>query len=415
MGSASISGSASVRVVLHRHRGGAVVEDDELAAVGGLEGSGREDLARGPERDLPAVEAEHAVPRPGLVGVVGRHEQRAPLRPQRVEEGLDPRGARRVDARQGLVEQQDAGVLHERAGDQHALALAARQRAEALALPLREPDPSERGARRGAIGPREAPEPARAPVGPHQRDVEGRDGEVEARALRLRHIRRAAGELDGAPALGQLAQQRAEQRALAAAVGAEHRDDLTGADGEADLRQRVGAGAIAAGEPLDAHERAAHARPRVTRATTAKTAPPSTAIAGPGARFNALAAHSATTPSAAASAPVPSWSERRSGASSRTVAAGTTRTTETSSAPTAASATITAAATATSSARSGPATATPSALAPSGSKARASQARRNAPCATSTTAAVAAVRSTSRSLSPISVPNNRRSTPAPER
>ena len=60
------------------------------------------------------------------------------------------------------------------------------------------------------------------------------------------------------------------------------------------------------------------------------------------------------------------------------MAAGTTSTTETSSAPTAASATITAPATAASNSRSGPLTARPRARTPSGSKARASHARRSA-------------------------------------
>ena len=46
----------------------------------------------------------------------------------------------------------------------------------------------------------------------------------------------------------QLAQQRAEQRALAAAVGPEHRDDLAAARLEGDVGERVDARPVAAGE-----------------------------------------------------------------------------------------------------------------------------------------------------------------------
>src|SRR4051794_1146412 len=407
-------------VVLDGDRGGPVGEHDELAAIGGLQDLRAQALGRA-ERDLAPVQAEDPLPRASLADVVGRDQQRPPLPPQLLEQGLDTRGAGRVDARQRLVEQHHRRVLDQRPGDQHALALAAGELAEALARPVVEADARERREARPAV---EAAIERRAAVGAHQRDVERGNREVEPRPLGLGHVGGRAGELGRAAAVRQLPEQRAEERALAATVGAEDRDDLAGLGGEAHCADRVGAPAGAAGEPLGADERG-HARllrgaevrrwPWVVIAGAAKTAPATIAIAGPAETLTASASHSATRPSTAASAPVPSWSSRRSRATSRTVAAGTTRTTETSSAPTAASATITAAATATSSARSGPATATPSALAPSGSKARASQARRNAPCATSTTAAVAAVRSTSRSLSPISVPNNRRSTPAPER
>ena len=71
-----------------------------------------------------------------------------PSRRELGDERLEPRGARRVEAGEGLVEEQHAGVLHERAGDEHALALAAGERAE------RAPRPGRRGR------PRRAP-PAR--------------------------------------------------------------------------------------------------------------------------------------------------------------------------------------------------------------------------------------------------------------
>jgi hypothetical protein len=44
------------------------------------------------------VQAQDALPGAGLADVVGRHEQRPPLPSQLLEQRLDPRGARRVDA-----------------------------------------------------------------------------------------------------------------------------------------------------------------------------------------------------------------------------------------------------------------------------------------------------------------------------
>ena len=93
------------------------------------------------------MQAQHAVEAARLLDVVGGDQQRAALVAQLAQHGLDPRGARRVDARQRLVEQQHARVLDERAGDQHALALAAGERPEAGAGVLGEPDALERRAR----------------------------------------------------------------------------------------------------------------------------------------------------------------------------------------------------------------------------------------------------------------------------
>ena len=87
----------------------------------------------GAERDLPAVQAEHAVEAARLVDVVRRDQHAAALGGEPVDQRREHLGAGRVDARERLVEQHEAGVLHERAGDQHALALAARELAEGAA------------------------------------------------------------------------------------------------------------------------------------------------------------------------------------------------------------------------------------------------------------------------------------------
>ena len=64
-------------------------------------------------------------------------------------------------------------------------------------------------------------------AGAHQRDVERADGEVQPGALGLGH-HRAALRLDLAGQRRQLAEQHAEERRLAAAVGPEDRDALPG-------------------------------------------------------------------------------------------------------------------------------------------------------------------------------------------
>src|SRR4051794_41231073 len=104
---------------------------------------------------------------------MARDEQGAALRGQLVEQGGDALGARGIDAREWLVEQQDAGVLDERARHEHALALPARQLTEARALlgPL-ESDALERRGGMRAVGPARWQPPASAGEGAHERDVE---------------------------------------------------------------------------------------------------------------------------------------------------------------------------------------------------------------------------------------------------
>ena len=107
----------------------AAVDGHDRAAVGRLEHRPGEHVRR-PERDLAAVQAEHAVEAARLVDVVRRDQHAPPLAGEPVDERREHVGAGRVDARERLVEQHEARVLHERARDQHALALAARELAE---------------------------------------------------------------------------------------------------------------------------------------------------------------------------------------------------------------------------------------------------------------------------------------------
>src|SRR5262245_43205417 len=116
-----------------------------------------------------------------------------------------------------------------------------------------------------------------------------------------------------AAAVRELAEQRAEERRLAAAVGAEHAGDLARPDGEVDAAEHVLPANVAAAQVARGHERGgealAHASAaslRVATATAPYTSAPITASAGPGPTLSASATHTATTPSTAASAIVPS-------------------------------------------------------------------------------------------------------------
>src|SRR5215211_2857917 len=105
---------------------------DDRAAVGGFEDIESERLLGRSRRDLAAVEAEDAVGAARLLEVVGSDHQRPPLAGQLADQGFEALGAGPVEAGEGLVEEEDPGLLNEAAGDQDALALAARELAEGL-------------------------------------------------------------------------------------------------------------------------------------------------------------------------------------------------------------------------------------------------------------------------------------------
>ena len=119
-----------------------------------------------------------------------------------------------------------------------------------------EPDARERRVRPRPVLARHAPVPRRPPVGAHQRDVVRADREVQPRALGLRHVRRPPGQRHLAGPVRQLAQQRPEQRRLAAAVGPQHRGDLPRRDREVHAAEHVDAAHVPAAEVAGGDERA---------------------------------------------------------------------------------------------------------------------------------------------------------------
>ena len=91
-----------------------------------------------------------------------------------------------VDGGQRLVEQDHAGVLQQQPGEQRALHLAARQRADGRVLEARQADGRERLLDGVAVPPADAAEHAAAPPQPHGDEVVDvdREGAVDLGGLR---------------------------------------------------------------------------------------------------------------------------------------------------------------------------------------------------------------------------------------
>ena len=216
---------------------------------------------------------------------MGGDQYRSPLVAQLAEDLEDPLARGAIDAAQRLVEQQHAGVLYERPGDQDALALAAGERAEPAAALGRQPDALERVGGGSPLHGAEPPVPGQRRVGPHQDDVECAYREVEPGALGLRHVGGGPAEPDLPAAVGSLPEQGAEQGRLTAAVGAEHGDRPTRFDGEVEAGDDGRPGRVTGLQAACLDERpGAHWAPLTAIPTSAiaKTAPESTAIAAPG-------------------------------------------------------------------------------------------------------------------------------------
>src|SRR5207248_10276507 len=111
---------------------------------------------------------------------------------------LEQVGARLVDARERLVEEEDGGVLDEGPRDEDALPLAARELAELLLRQVAQADALERVEPERPLAPAERPPPRHARERPHQRHVERRHRVVEPRSLRLGHEAETWGSANGA-------------------------------------------------------------------------------------------------------------------------------------------------------------------------------------------------------------------------
>src|SRR4051812_46422648 len=214
-----------------------VREGDDRSPIGALEHLAGQRRGGRAEGDLPAVEAQHEVPRLRLLDVVGGDEQPAALDAELAQQPLEQRRARAVEPAEGLVEQQHGRVLDERAGDEDALALAAREVAERRARQVAQPDALQRTPGGAAVVASGAPPPRQPRDRAHERDVERADREVQARALRLGDDRAALWSEKGPRERGEVARECPQQRRLAATVGPEHGDALAPAQGERDVAQ----------------------------------------------------------------------------------------------------------------------------------------------------------------------------------
>jgi hypothetical protein len=221
----------------------------------------RDDLGHGPLADDAAAVHDREAVREGLglVEVVrGQHDRGAP----RAERGDQLPGAGpglRVQARGGLVEEQQLGIARDRAGEVQAPHLAAGERRDAGAGAALEVDLREHlgdGARRGE---------GRAP---HREGLGG--GEIGGEAAGLQHEPLAGAHCAPVPvgvqpehahgAAGGAGEplEHLEGRGLAGAVGAEQSEQLPAPDLEidrVDREVRVLPAAIAAGEGLGADDR----------------------------------------------------------------------------------------------------------------------------------------------------------------
>ena len=143
--------------------------------------------------------------------------------------------ADRVEAGERLVEHEQLGAVHERRAELHALLVAERQRLDAIAGTVGDPEPLEPA--RGGLGRR----------GPRQPVQRGEVGELvvhahlRVEAALLRHVAEAGArlEIDGLPAPADLAAVGLEhpeddphRRGLAGPVRPHEAEELSGLDAE---------------------------------------------------------------------------------------------------------------------------------------------------------------------------------------
>ena len=93
-----------------------------------------------------------------------------------------------VDPSEGLVEQDDAGILREGAGEEDALALAAGEFADLALAVFGHADAVERGGDGGVVGRAGHAQPVHVAVATHHHHVLDEDGEIPVDLLALRHV-----------------------------------------------------------------------------------------------------------------------------------------------------------------------------------------------------------------------------------
>jgi len=133
-------------------------EDEDAADIGHLTAVGRREAARverrggRAERDDPAGEqADQVAARARPRQVVARDEDRAALVAEPPEDSGERRLGRRIGAGERLVEQEQVGLLDERAREEHALALAGRELADLSAGVALHPNEAPRLAADGRL------------------------------------------------------------------------------------------------------------------------------------------------------------------------------------------------------------------------------------------------------------------------
>ena len=179
----------TVREAVDDDRHAAVLEDLHARAVGALEDVGREHVDGPARADDAAVQADHARQVGGdAVEVVRRQQDRQAARVEVVEQVEDLVAQADVDAGRRLVHQQQLGLAEQRAGDEHALLLAAGELPDVAVAQVLD-DPS-----RARISPTAARSAAARPGQPaagrarHQHALLDGHREAPVDRLDLRHV-----------------------------------------------------------------------------------------------------------------------------------------------------------------------------------------------------------------------------------
>ena len=219
-------------------------------------------VARCVEHDAAAVEEQDAV---GVAqrerGTLLRDDHGCAARERVLEERLR---ALRIELRRRLVEEQQLGLERERRREADALQLAAGKLRDAAAGQVRGTDGRQRSLRARQDRLRRHAD-VLEPEGDLRLDLreddlilrileDGRDRARELRRMRVARV--AAGDLDAAaevPAVEPRHEpaERAHERRLAGAGGAEHEHDLARVDPERDAVERRCRARIGEGQPLD--------------------------------------------------------------------------------------------------------------------------------------------------------------------